>query len=90
MTVPSPSFTNRAMCYTGVCAADSPNRDMFVLPHHPLCLPENQVYVKDKNVSCNQISFLGYIIITQGAFMDEGKVNAFTTWPTPAIVKELQ
>lgn len=37
-----------------------------------------------------QVSSLGYVISAQGNTMDQDKVSAVTTWPTPTIMKELQ
>ncbi|XP_048027531.1 integrin alpha-M-like [Megalobrama amblycephala] len=36
------------------------------------------------------VHFLGYVIDHSGIRMDEGKVSAIQTWPTPTTMKELQ
>ncbi|XP_060754226.1 uncharacterized protein LOC132865708 [Neoarius graeffei] len=55
-------------------------------------LLQNHLYVKAEKCEFHQhrISFLGYIISSEGVSMDPSKVSAVTSWPTPTSVKELQ
>lgn len=36
------------------------------------------------------VLFLGYVISTEGLFMDEGKVEAIRSWPTPSSISNTQ
>ncbi|XP_060788681.1 uncharacterized protein LOC132893504 [Neoarius graeffei] len=57
------------------------------------CLLQNlHLHVKAEKCEfhVNQISFLEYIINSEGMSMDQVKVLAITSWPTPMSVKELQ
>lgn len=55
-------------------------------------LLSNHLFVKVEKFEFHmtQISFLSYIISTQGLIMDQDKVLAVNTWPTPTTLKELQ
>ncbi|KAL0192334.1 hypothetical protein M9458_010630, partial [Cirrhinus mrigala] len=52
----------------------------------------HQLYAKEEKCEFYQdkISFLGYIISSEGVAMDERKVNAVLNWPRPTTLKELQ
>ncbi len=55
-------------------------------------LIDNQLYAKIEKCEFHQtvISFLGYIISTEGVAMDDKKVASVLNWPQPTTVKELQ
>ncbi|XP_044054966.1 uncharacterized mitochondrial protein AtMg00860-like [Siniperca chuatsi] len=55
-------------------------------------LREFQLFLKTEKSSFHQpsVQFLGYNISSSGIQMDEGKVEAIRTWPTPSTIKELQ
>ncbi len=55
-------------------------------------LIDNQLYAKIEKCEFHQtvISFLGYIISTEGVAMDDKKVTSVLNWPQPTTVKELQ
>ncbi len=55
-------------------------------------LREHQLYLKAEKFTFHLSSmlFLGYNIDRSGIQMDEGKVEAVKSWPTPTTVKELQ
>lgn len=55
-------------------------------------LCENQLYFNGGKCEfhATEISFLGYIFSSRGICMDQNKVQAVTSWPTPQTVKELQ
>lgn len=55
-------------------------------------LIENKIYAKLEKCEFHQtsISFLGYVIGTEGMAMDEKKVSAVLNWPKPKTLKELQ
>ncbi|XP_041912451.1 uncharacterized protein LOC121677640 [Alosa sapidissima] len=55
-------------------------------------LREFQLFLKAEKCTFHQTStqFLGYNISAQGVSMDEGKVTAVLSWPTPQSVKDLQ
>ena len=38
----------------------------------------------------DQVVFLGYVVSSKGAFMDENKVKAIVIWPTPSSVHEVR
>ena len=38
----------------------------------------------------DQMVFLGYVVSSKGAFMDENKVKAIVDWPTPSSVHEVR
>ncbi|KAL0164219.1 hypothetical protein M9458_039972, partial [Cirrhinus mrigala] len=52
----------------------------------------HQLYAKEEKCEFHRgrVSFLGYIISSEGVAMDEKKVNAVLNWPRPATLKELQ
>ncbi len=51
-----------------------------------------QLYLKAEKCTFHQptVQFLGYIINSGGIRMDEGKVEAISSWPLPTTIKELQ
>ncbi len=55
-------------------------------------LIEQQLYVKMEKCEFHQtqVSFLGYIISSEGVAMDDKKVQSVLNWPQPKTVKELQ
>ncbi|KAK3524394.1 hypothetical protein QTP70_027998 [Hemibagrus guttatus] len=55
-------------------------------------LQRHRLFVKPEKCEFHQttMSFLGYVITRQGVEMDVAKVQAFTEWPSPSTVKELQ
>ncbi len=55
-------------------------------------LREHQLYLKAEKCTfhLSSVQFLGYNIDRSGIQMDEGKVEAVKSWPTPTTVKELQ
>ena len=55
-------------------------------------LLENQLYVKAEKCDfhVSTITFLGYIITTNGVTMDPAKVKAVADWPQPTTPKQLQ
>ncbi len=55
-------------------------------------LREFQLFLKVEKCSFHQpsVKFLGYNIDSGGIQMDERKVEAIKTWPTPSTIKELQ
>ncbi len=55
-------------------------------------LREHQLYLKAEKCTFHlpSVQFLGYNIDCSGIQMDEGKVEAVKSWPTPTTVKELQ
>jgi hypothetical protein len=38
----------------------------------------------------DQVSFLGYVVTSQGIEVDESKVHAITSWPTPSMVTQVR
>ncbi|ROL42288.1 Transposon Tf2-6 polyprotein [Anabarilius grahami] len=56
------------------------------------CLRQFHLFLKAEKFSFHQpsVHFLGYIIDHSGIRMDEGKVEAIKSWPTPSTIKELQ
>ncbi|KAI2665857.1 Transposon Tf2-6 polyprotein [Labeo rohita] len=52
----------------------------------------HQLYAKEEKCEFHQdkVSFLGYIISSEGVAIDERKVNAILNWPRPATLRELQ
>ncbi len=55
-------------------------------------LIQHQLYAKIQKCEFHQtqISFLGYVISSEGVTMDDSKVQAVLNWPKPPTVKELQ
>ncbi len=55
-------------------------------------LIEHQLYAKKEKCEFHQkrVSFLGYIISTDGVAMDNSKLQSVLNWPQPMTVKELQ
>ncbi len=56
-------------------------------------LREHQLYLKAEkfpSFHLSSVQFLGYNIDRSGIQMDEGKVEAVKSWPTPTTVKKLQ
>ncbi len=55
-------------------------------------LIEYQLYAKMEKCEFHQtqVSFLGYIISSEGVAMDDKKVQSVINWPQPKTVKELQ
>ncbi|KAL0152980.1 hypothetical protein M9458_051733 [Cirrhinus mrigala] len=55
-------------------------------------LIKHQLYAKEEKCEfhLDKISFLGYVISSEGVAMDEKKVNAVLNWPRPTTLKELQ
>ncbi len=55
-------------------------------------LIQHQLYAKIQKCEFHQtqISFLGYVISSEGVTMDDSKVQAVLNWPKPTTVKELQ
>ncbi|XP_051506023.1 uncharacterized protein LOC127413185 [Myxocyprinus asiaticus] len=55
-------------------------------------LIHHQLYAKAEKCEFHQtsVSFLGYIISSEGVAMDNNKVRAVLNWPQPTSVKELQ
>ncbi len=55
-------------------------------------LREHQLYLKAEKCTfhLSSVQFLGYNINRSGIQMDEGKVEAVKSWPTPTTLKELQ
>ncbi len=55
-------------------------------------LIEHQLYAKMEKCEFHQtqVSFLGYIISSEGVAMDDKKVQFVLNWPQPKTVKELQ
>ncbi len=55
-------------------------------------LREFHLFLKAEKCSFHQpsVQFLGYNIDSDGIQMDERKVEAIKTWPTPSTIKELQ
>ncbi|XP_016326110.1 uncharacterized mitochondrial protein AtMg00860-like [Sinocyclocheilus anshuiensis] len=56
------------------------------------CLREHHLFLKAEKCTFHQptVQFLGYNIDRTGIQMDEGKVEAITSWPEPTTIKELQ
>ncbi|KAL0168445.1 hypothetical protein M9458_036667, partial [Cirrhinus mrigala] len=52
----------------------------------------HRLYAKEEKCEFHQdkVSFLGYVISSEGVAMDEKKVNAVLNWPRPSTLKELQ
>ncbi|KAL0149928.1 hypothetical protein M9458_054760, partial [Cirrhinus mrigala] len=52
----------------------------------------HRLYAKAKKCEFHQtaISFLGYVISSDGVAMDDSKVQAVLKWPLPTTIKELQ
>ncbi|KAL0183843.1 hypothetical protein M9458_019539, partial [Cirrhinus mrigala] len=52
----------------------------------------HQLYAKEEKCAFHQdkVSFLGYIISSEGVAMDEKKVEAVLNWPRPSTLRELQ
>ncbi|KAL0186270.1 hypothetical protein M9458_017940, partial [Cirrhinus mrigala] len=52
----------------------------------------HQLYAKEEKCAFHQdkVSFLGYIISSEGVAMDERKVEAVLNWPRPSTLRELQ
>ncbi|KAL0181246.1 hypothetical protein M9458_023652, partial [Cirrhinus mrigala] len=52
----------------------------------------HQLYAKEEKCAFHQdkVSFLGYIISSEGVAMDERKVEAVLNWPLPSTLRELQ
>ncbi|KAI2654269.1 Transposon Tf2-6 polyprotein [Labeo rohita] len=52
----------------------------------------HQLYAKEEKCAFHQdkVSFLGYIISSEGVAMDERKVEALLNWPRPSTLRELQ
>jgi hypothetical protein len=38
----------------------------------------------------DQVSFLGYVVTSQGIEVDESKIHAITSWPTPSTVTQVR
>ncbi|KAI2645467.1 Transposon Tf2-6 polyprotein [Labeo rohita] len=55
-------------------------------------LISHRLYAKEEKCEfhLSKISFLGYVISSEGVAMDEQKVNAVLKWPRPTTLKELQ
>ncbi len=55
-------------------------------------LRDHSLFLKAEKCFFHQesVAFLGYVVSKQGVQMDDGKVTAITSWPTPQTVKELQ
>ncbi|XP_053499602.1 uncharacterized protein LOC128619445 [Ictalurus furcatus] len=55
-------------------------------------LLRHQLYVKAEKCEFHRttIAFLGYVISPEGISMDQEKVQAVVSWPTPTTIKELQ
>lgn len=55
-------------------------------------LRQFQLFLKAEKCTFHQSSvhFLGYVIDNTGIHMDEGKIEAITSWPLPSTIKELQ
>ncbi|KAL0180227.1 hypothetical protein M9458_025669, partial [Cirrhinus mrigala] len=55
-------------------------------------LISHQLYAKEEKCAFHQdkVSFLGYIISSEGVAMDERKVEAVLNWPRPSTLRELQ
>ncbi|KAI4899740.1 hypothetical protein NFI96_016540 [Prochilodus magdalenae] len=55
-------------------------------------LLENQLYVKGEKCEfhLSSVSFLGYIISSEGVVMDDRKITAVANWPIPNSIRELQ
>ncbi len=55
-------------------------------------LIQHQLYAKIQKCEFHQtqISFLGYVISSEGVTMDDSKVQAVLNWPKPTTIKELQ
>ncbi|KAL0173462.1 hypothetical protein M9458_029430 [Cirrhinus mrigala] len=55
-------------------------------------LIDHQLYAKEEKCEfhLDKISFLGYIISSEGVAMDEKKVHTVLNWPRPTTLKELQ
>ncbi|KAK3513188.1 hypothetical protein QTP70_009764 [Hemibagrus guttatus] len=72
------------------------SRSLAELRHHMAevlkRLREFQLFLKAEKCSFHQpsVQFLGYHIDSSGIRMDNGKVTAIRSWPTPTTVKELQ
>jgi len=41
-------------------------------------------------ICTEQVSFLGYVVTPQGIEVDEGKVHAIQSWPTPSTVTQVR
>ncbi len=56
------------------------------------CLRDFHLYLKAEKCTFHQstVHFLGYVINSGGIRMDEGKVEAITSWPLPSSIKERQ
>lgn len=54
--------------------------------------PKTNCSLKERSAPFTKftISFLGYIISSDGVSMDPAKISAITEWPTPRTIKELQ
>ncbi len=72
------------------------SRSMAEHRHHVAevlqCLRDFHLFLKAEKCSFHQssVQFLGYNIDSSGIRMDEWKVEAIRTWPTPSTIKELQ
>ncbi|KAI2647013.1 Transposon Tf2-6 polyprotein [Labeo rohita] len=55
-------------------------------------LIKHQLYAKEEKCEfhLDKISFLGYVISSEGVAMDKKKVNAVLNWPRPTMLRELQ
>ena len=55
-------------------------------------LLDNNLFLKGEKCEFHlqSVSFLGYIISSQGVTMDDHKVDAVVQWPKPSSIKELQ
>ncbi|KAI2667413.1 Transposon Tf2-6 polyprotein [Labeo rohita] len=61
--------------------------------HFPLSAiyrPPDCLFIVKCEFHLAKISFLGYVISSEGVAMDERKVNAVQNWPRPTTPKELQ
>jgi hypothetical protein len=55
-------------------------------------LRENKLYAKRSKCifGCNEVEYLGHIVLGEGVRVDQGKIQAMVDWPLPKIVKSLR
>ncbi|XP_067220501.1 uncharacterized protein [Chanodichthys erythropterus] len=78
-------------------SAPQPHPDTLAEHRHHVAevlqrLRQFHLFLKAEKCSFHQpsVQFLGYVIDHSGIRMDEGKVSAIQSWPTPTTIKELQ
>jgi hypothetical protein len=61
-----------------LCAIFIALRDAHLFGNHEKC-----------TFCTDRVSFLGYVVTSQGIEVDESKVHAITSWPTPSMVTQV-